>query len=303
MAHDDPTTSRKARIKARLRTLPVLPTLFTSGNLAAGVTAILCATHDMLGWGAMLVFLAMICDLLDGKVARMTGTDGAFGAELDSLADVVSFGVAPAFLLHRAVIDESAGFLGEGERLIWVITIFYAVLTSIRLARYNVEHGDEPAGPMAHFRGLPSPGAAALLCSWIGLYAYLRLNDHAAYDGHFLATWLGIPFAGFEDAFRIVLLFAGLLMAVLMVSTLPFPHIGNTFLNGKVSFRRLILLLLVVGTIGVWHIHALALVTTAYVFGCLVPGLITVARRWSAGKDLFDEDEEEDREGDDALES
>ena len=149
--------------------------MLTAGNLASGISAIMCAAHNMLGIGAALVFFAMICDLFDGKVARMTGTDGAFGAELDSLADVVSFGVAPAMLLHRLVLGES-GVWGDGERLIWLVSVVYAVFTAIRLARYNVESEEGGGGTM--FKGLPAQ-AAAVLCSWILFTDFLRMSTMA----------------------------------------------------------------------------------------------------------------------------
>ena len=117
----------------------------------------MCAANGRLELGAWLIFAAMFCDLFDGKVARMTKTDGEFGVQLDSLADVVSFGVAPALLMHRYVLD-GPGILGEGERIVWAIAIWYAVLTAIRLARYNVE---QHSGATKTFRGLPSPGAAS----------------------------------------------------------------------------------------------------------------------------------------------
>ncbi|TVR14663.1 MAG: phosphatidylcholine/phosphatidylserine synthase [Planctomycetota bacterium] len=253
----------------RIKELPVLPTLFTAGNLASGVTAILCAAHNMLGIGAALVFVAMICDLLDGKVARMTGTDGAFGAELDSLADIVSFGVAPAMLLHRLVLGDS-GVWGQGERIIWLVTIVYVVFTAIRLARYNVEIGD---GPTNMFKGLPSPGAAAVLCSWILLYGYLgsERGGNVVFEMTFMASYFSLEQLG--HVLGIALMFLGLLMAVLMVSAVPFPHLGKTLLTGRLGFRSLVIMVLLIGSLIVWHVYALALVTTAYVLFSLVPGL------------------------------
>jgi CDP-diacylglycerol--serine O-phosphatidyltransferase len=281
--------SRRLR---RLRTLPVLPTLLTAGNLASGITAIMCAAHDMLGLGAALVFFAMFCDLFDGKVARMTGTDGAFGAELDSLADVVSFGAAPAMLMHRLVLGES-GVWGDGERLIWLVSVVYAVFTAIRLARYNVEKGD---GASSMFKGLPSPGAAAVLCSWILLYGFLAHEYEPGkfhFDQSILAGYLTIDY--FRSVLGLLLMPIGLLMAVLMVSNVPFPHLGNTLLSGSMRFRALVLVILILGSLVVWHVWALALVTTAYVLLSLIPGLRSVLREWAKGRRiLIDESELED---------
>ena len=289
--------SGRQRLK-RLKTLPVLPTLLTAGNLASGITAIMCAAHGMLGIGAALVFFAMFCDLFDGKVARMTGTDGAFGAELDSLADVVSFGVAPAMLLHRLVLGHS-GVWGDGERLIWLVSVVYAVFTAIRLARYNVEKDD---GPSSMFKGLPSPGAAAVLCSWILLYGVLahEINGVSNFESSILSSYMTLD--GFRSVLGLLLMPIGLLMAVLMVSNVPFPHLGNTILSGSMRFRALVLVILVLGSLVVWHVWALALVTTAYVILSLVPGLRAVFREWAAGRRILIDESELDDEHDDKLE-
>lgn len=286
-----PSTGRHVIKKGfgKLKELPVLPTLLTAGNLACGVTAILCAAHDMLGIGALLVFVAMFFDMLDGKVARMTGTDGEFGAELDSLSDVVAFGVAPAMLLHRLVLGES-GVWGEGERLIWMVSVLYPVLTAIRLARYNVEH---ESGPTDVFRGLPSPGAAAVVCSWILLYGFLswERDGVANFDTTFLVRFMEIE--DLRQLMGLMLMPVGLLLAVLMVSTIPFMHVGNKLLSGTITFRRLILMILILASLIVWHVWTLALVTTGYVLLSLFPGLIAVVRAWSEGRQFLDEDDEE----------
>lgn len=282
-------TNRLKRRMGRLKTLPVLPTLFTGGNLACGVTAIMCAAHDMLGYGCILIFVAMFCDMIDGKVARMTGTDGAFGAELDSLADVVSFGVAPAMLMHRLVLGTS-GVFGSEERLIWLISILYAVFTAIRLARYNVEHGK---GPTNYFRGLPSPGAAAVICSWIGLFAYLKSQPELPAllaSSNFAQGW---DMESFRSAFGVWVMGLGMFLALLMVSSLPFPHLGNTLLSGQIRFRHLVLLIILLGAMVVLHIYALTLVTTVYVFGALFPGLMKAMARWRDGRDILDEDDDD----------
>jgi CDP-diacylglycerol--serine O-phosphatidyltransferase len=292
----------RPRLGKRIRELPVLPTLLTAGNLACGVTAILLAVDNRPGWGAALIFLAMFFDLFDGKVARLTGTDGAFGAELDSLADVVSFGVAPAFLMHRLFLGEP-GVWDEGKRLVLVIAVIYVVLTAIRLARYNIEAAVKTQqGPAPYFKGLPSPGAAAVICAWSGLFAYLADFSPMAIDGsHWIPSmtwresWLSrcCDFTTFSQYYRTSLLGCGLLLAFLMVSNIPFPHLGNTLLNRQLKFRQLILGILSLGLIAFVHIYALVVLTTGYVLVFLFPGLIAVIRRWRAGKDLLEEEDEE----------
>jgi CDP-diacylglycerol--serine O-phosphatidyltransferase len=270
----------------RLKTLPVAPTLLTAGNLASGVTAILCAAHNQLEWGAYFLFIAMVCDMFDGKVARMTKTDGPFGAELDSLADVISFGVAPAILVHRLVMGES-GVFDHGMRILWFLTVFYPVMAAIRLARYNVEHslpGNEGATP--HFRGIPSPGAAAVIAGLI------ILHQNSGPD--FGSPLRQQGYTGLEsmDAFRWLILAALTTCALVMVSTIRFPHIGNSFF-GRMGFGKLIGLLLLVAAL-VWKpAHVLVLMTLGYLLFGLTGAAIRAMGRAIKGKDPTEDEEDE----------
>jgi CDP-diacylglycerol--serine O-phosphatidyltransferase len=279
--------SNMRRRLRRLKTLPVAPTLLTAGNLASGITAILCAAHNMLEVGAFMVFVAMVCDMFDGKVARMTKTAGPFGAELDSLSDLVSFGVAPAILMHRLVLGEP-GVFDHGQRLLWFLTVFYPVMAAIRLARYNVEHSDE-ATP--YFRGLPSPGAASLVCAWIILHQHqtvlpsLPIGDK---DYHYTGL-LGL------DAFRWIVIAVTFVSALMMVSTVHFPHVGNT-LFGRLGFRTIIVGILLVSVLVLFPAYFLVVTTTGYLlFGILaaVPGMW---RKWRLGRNPLDEPEDDDAE-------
>jgi len=286
----------------RLKTLPVFPTLLTAGNLASGITAVLCAASYVPGsadhrWmlfiGACAVFIAMVFDMFDGKVARMTRTAGPFGAELDSLADVVSFGVAPAILVHRLVLGQP-GVFAYGEKLLWFVTVFYAVMAAIRLARYNVEHSDE-ATPW--FRGLPSPGAAALVCGWVMFHQYVVLNPDKTLPAWLLshewiapAPWSGL---GSMDLFRWALLCITVGAGLLMVSTVRYPHAGNT-LFGRLSFRSMIMLIMVIAALVIIDIpYVIFFGTSGYVAWGLFRGSYEVWRNWRQGRGpLTDEDEE-----------
>lgn len=287
----------------RLKTLPVFPTLLTAGNLACGITAVLCAASYVPGspdhrWmlfvGACMVFVAMVCDMFDGKVARMTRTSGPFGAELDSLADVVSFGVAPAILVHRLVLGQP-GVFAYGEKLMWFITVFFAVMAAIRLARYNVEHSDE-ATPW--FRGLPSPGAAALVCGWVMFHQWAVLCPEKVFSRWLLdhrlivqTPWMGL--AESMDPFRWSLVAVTALAALLMVSTVRYPHAGNT-LFGRMSFRSMIVLLMAIIALFIIDIpYVVFFGTTGYVAWGLFRGAYEVWQNWRQGRSpLTDEDEE-----------
>lgn len=286
----------------RLKTLPVFPTLLTAGNLACGITAVLCAASYMPGsadhsWmlfiGASAVFVAMVFDMFDGKVARMTHTAGPFGAELDSLADVVSFGVAPAILVHRLVLGQP-GVFAYGDKLLWFVTVFYAVMAAIRLARYNVEHSDE-ATPW--FRGLPSPGAAALVCGWVMFHQYAVIHPDKPISawllGHGLiapATWTGLESM---DPFRWALVAITVGSGLLMVSTVRYPHAGNT-LFGRLSFRSMIMLIMVIAALVMIDFpYVVFFGTSGYVAWGLFRGSYELWQNWRQGRGpLTDEDEE-----------
>lgn len=289
-------SSVKARIR-RLKTLPVAPTVLTAGNLASGITAILCAAHNELFYGAIMIFVAMICDMFDGKVARMTKQDGPFGAELDSLSDVVSFGVAPAILVHRLVLGQP-GVFDEGIRILWFLTVFYPVMAAIRLARYNVEHAngaddkDERQKASPHFRGVPSPGAAGLVCAWIILHQR---------QPEWLPEWLASPsmiqdYHGLLhiDLFRWLILAVMTGSALLMVSTIRFPHFGSLFF-GRISFGRFIAFLMVAVFLVYAPALTLVVVMTAYVLYGVIGAAIRSLQRMREGKSM-DEDDDEDAE-------
>jgi CDP-diacylglycerol---serine O-phosphatidyltransferase len=162
------TTGRpKPRLDLR-KTLFVLPNLITLGNVFCGFNAIRLVakeqpTEDDVYRAAVLLIFAMLFDLMDGRVARMTRTQSAFGLQLDSLADVISFGVAPAFLVYKWVLYRMpvAGLL---------VAFLYIACAAIRLARFNVltaGAAGAPSKPSRHIIGLPSPPSAGILISLV----------------------------------------------------------------------------------------------------------------------------------------
>lgn len=230
--------------RRRLRAVAVLPTLITLGNLLCGFGAIYWCMQaagpghsesagrllerwlpSTLSLGAYLVYLAMFLDTLDGRLARMVGTTSDFGGQLDSLADTVSFGVAPAMLMvtmlersttfsilsHSWIAAVFGDSLGRG---IWLAGAVYVACVAVRLARFNVEVLIDKSAS-GNFRGMPSPGGAASLVSLVLLHEHLAV------------TW-GTPawFVGVIPAFSIVL-------GLLMVSRIPYIHFANVFLRRR----------------------------------------------------------------------
>jgi CDP-diacylglycerol--serine O-phosphatidyltransferase len=133
----------------------LLPSLLTTGNLFCGLLAIILAADGRYTEAAVSIFVAMVMDALDGKVARLTKTTSQFGVEFDSLADVVSFGVAPAFMLYSFV-------LGRLGRAAWLGAFLFAICGALRLARFNVYSG---VSDRRYFVGLPIPAAAGIVAS------------------------------------------------------------------------------------------------------------------------------------------
>ncbi len=146
-----------ARPRMRDRGIYVLPNLFTIGALFAGFYAIVQAMNGRWEHAAVAIFIAMVLDGLDGRVARMTGTQSAFGAELDSLSDMVSFGVAPALIMYVFAL-KGLGKFG------WIAAFVYCAGAALRLARFNTQL---EVADKRFFQGLPSPSAAALVAGFV----------------------------------------------------------------------------------------------------------------------------------------
>lgn len=142
-----------ARTRHLRRGIYLLPTLFTVGNLFCGFFSVVQAAHGHLAKAALLIIVAGVLDGLDGRIARLTGTTSDFGVEFDSLADMVSFGMAPALLAYHWALNP----LG---RVGWLIAFLFVVCAAMRLARFNIR---ADWGDKRHFAGLPSPAAAGTL--------------------------------------------------------------------------------------------------------------------------------------------
>ena len=231
--------------RRRLRSTSVLPALMTLGNALAGFAAIHYATKDALGEGQLsnlaiaswLIVAAMICDTLDGRLARMTRQTSDFGGQLDSLSDIISFGVAPAVLILRLsvtglrIMEIPAHGLAV-ERLVWCIAGVYVACAALRLARFNVENEPDESAHM-EFRGLPSPAAT------VPIIAMVLLTKHLADKG-----WLGLELV--MQIASVALPVVTIVMAMLMISRFRYPHLINQYIRGKKPFGYLVKLLVVV---------------------------------------------------------
>ena len=231
------------RKKKRLKYIAVLPSVITLINGACGFMAIAFASRGPeFNWGffvmrrtgmsffalaGYMIFLAMIADVLDGRVARLTRTTSSFGGQLDSLSDAISFGVAPAFLMLKLVEFhlqhlnfEYSFFSILIERSVFFAAIFYAMCAVLRLARFNVENVEDEAAHMT-FAGLPSPAAGGVVVSLVIFHQQILsgITGEATWMFHILTV----------SVISLTTLFAG----ILMVSRIRYPHVANQLLRGK----------------------------------------------------------------------
>lgn len=169
----DPYRNKRKPFDLRRRGIYLLPNLFTTGALFAGFYAIVQAMNGRFEFAAIAIFVAMVLDGLDGRVARMTHTQSEFGAEYDSLSDMVSFGVAPALVMYEWALKG----LGKWG---WFAAFIYCTGAALRLARFNTNHD---VVDKRYFQGLPSPAAAALVAGFV----WVMLDNH--FSGEQLAWY------------------------------------------------------------------------------------------------------------------
>ena len=202
----------------RKRGIYLLPNLFTTAVLFGGFFAILSAIDGQFEKAAIAVFVAMVMDGLDGRVARLTNTQTPFGAEYDSLSDMVAFGLAPGLVMYLWALQD----LG---RLGWLAAFVYVAGAALRLARFNTQVG---TADKRYFQGLPSPSGAAIVAGGV---------------------WLGVDYGLDPGAFAPV---AGVLTALVglaMVSNLRYHSFKEVDFRGRVPFVALVVIALVAAII------------------------------------------------------
>jgi CDP-diacylglycerol--serine O-phosphatidyltransferase len=240
--------ARTERRRRRLRRgVYLLPSVFTLGNLFCGYACIVYALHGEIETAAPFIGIALVLDMLDGRIARLTGTASEFGLQFDSLADVVSFGVAPAILTF-------AWGLAPLGRLGWAAGFVYVTSASMRLARFNIQHVSDKR----YFVGMPSPAAAAVLAATV--YAYPSGLHH------------------YQEALPALLVV--LIPAFLMVSTVRFRSFKTLDLQSRHSYKVLILLALCLGAIATHPRDVLVALAYLYLLSAFVEtGLVRLKRR------------------------
>ena len=202
------------QVKHPRKGIYILPNLFTTAALFAGFYAIVQAMNGQFEYAPIAIFIAMVMDGLDGRVARWTHTESDFGAQYDSLSDMVSFGLAPALVIYEWALS-GLGKLG------WLAAFLYAAAAALRLARFNIQTG----GDSRYFTGLPSPSAAALIAGLVWVL-------HATY---------GVP--GKEVSF--IALGFTVFAALSMVNNIHYHSFKHLNVKDRVSFVMVIAVVLI----------------------------------------------------------
>lgn len=262
------------------------PNLLTAGNLFCGflaLTKIVEASPDADNYvrsihGALfLILLATIFDLLDGRVARMAGKESPFGQEFDSLADIISFGAAPAFLVHRIVL---ADMWPAHPQVGWLIASIYLVCGAFRLARFNCLARHERSSSK-EFQGFPIPAAAGLVASLTLLLLWIEEK--------------GFP----ESRWRYVLPVLLVFLSAMMVSEVKYPSFKSLDFRAKRSFTKMLAIVLVIAMFVILWENVLPIAAPVIFSAYLIYGFIRpwLPKRTRQGIEEEDEEEEHDNNG------
>jgi CDP-diacylglycerol---serine O-phosphatidyltransferase len=270
----------------------LLPNLFTAGNLFCGFLALTKIVEANLAAGdysdvkvaLALILLACIFDLLDGRVARMGGYESPFGREFDSLADIVSFGVAPAFLVHRIVLKDV--FAAHPE-IGWFIAAAYVICGAFRLARFNCIAELSGSGGGRHFLGFPIPAAAGLVASLTLLLVHWDEKD--------------FPKGNWRYVLPVILVF----LAAMMVSEVKYPTFKKIHWRTQRPFTKMVVIVLAVMLFVMLWKRLLPYIAPAVFTSYLLYGFVRpfISRRMQQRVEADDDDEEGPGTGDEAVRS
>lgn len=207
--------------RRRRRGIYLLPNLFTTGTLFAGFYAIIASTQGQYGVACVAIFAAMVTDMLDGRIARLTGTESDFGIQYDSLADLVAFGLAAGLTAYLYSLHSLGSLSFVAGKVGWLAAFFYSACAALRLARFNIQRGG--AAESKVFFGLPSPAAAGLVIGFV---------------------WTGADFGIDGETLVIPVLLVTIAAGALMVSSIRFHSFKDLNISGRVPFTYILILVL-----------------------------------------------------------
>lgn len=205
--------------KIKRKKIYLLPNIITTSSLFFGFYSIILSLQHFYIQAIVTIFISMAMDTLDGRIARLTNTQSEFGAEYDSLSDLVAFGVAPSILAYQWALRSLHLF--SLVNLGWLLAFFYTATTALRLARFNAELSDSDK---RFFRGIPCPIAAGVVSSFVAFCYAVNMDDYIA---------------------RIIMSCLMVIVSLLMVSNIKYFSFKEIDFKGKVNFFRLFLVLLV----------------------------------------------------------
>ncbi len=245
----------------------ILPNLLTAGNLFFGFLAIIrciqakyttndALSHDYYLHAVWFIFLAFLCDALDGRIARISGKESLFGKEFDSIADIVSFGVAPALMVFFLILSPTDAY-PFFQQLGWIISFIYLLCAGVRLARFNVithplilrlhlrlhKKQTDSKNNLTYFKGLPVPAAAGMIASLVLVVTSYNLK-----------------------AWNIILPFLMLLIAGLMVSSIPYPSFKNINWRTRAPVKTFISVIILAIILFIFREISISLLFLSYIF-------------------------------------
>ena len=233
----------------------IIPSLFTTGNVFCGFYSFIAALNENYNLAAWAIILAIIFDVLDGRIARMTKTTSAFGMQYDSLADVISFGMAPAFLCYSWILKPF-------DRVGWMAAFLFLLCAALRLARFNATKPDIQG---QHFIGLPTPAAAAVIASTI-----------IAFEGMFGTR--------VHPGFMVAIVYS---LAFFMVSNIKYPAFKKFEFRKRVSFARFLLVILALYIMATIPKIAIFMISFGYII--IGPINILIPKKKELDEDIKDE--------------
>jgi len=257
-----------------------LPNLMTAGNLFCGFLALTKIVEadperaefsNVIHHALFLILLACVFDLLDGRVARMGGNESPFGREFDSLADIVSFGAAPAFLVHRVVLADV--FPTPYHAFGWFIASVYLICGAFRLARFNCLAAMSGGGGGKEFLGFPIPAAAGMVASLTLLLLWWNEKDFPRSNWRFL-----LP---------VILIF----LSVMMVSEVKYPSFKSLDFRAKRSFFKMLIIVIILGFLVILRDKVLPVIAPLLFVTYLVYGFV---RPYIPRKTIHDIEDEDD---------
>lgn len=212
----------------------LLPNIFTTVSLFTAFYSIVASMQHQYEVAVIAIFIGMVADALDGRVARLTNTQSEFGAHFDSLSDMVTFGVAPSLVAYTWTLS-SLGKIG------WLVAFIYTASVALRLARFNTQVEESCS---KYFVGLACPAAAAVIVSFI---------------------WFVTNMGWAADSFSIVIAVMMILVALLMVSNIPFSSFKEVDFKGNVPFRYILLVVFIIVAVAVYPSLVLLITSVVYV--------------------------------------